>query len=108
MQDISFNLINESYSKDSTGQWVPSGKPTEVSCIGLQKSVSQNEFFQADQSGIRAEGVIEMNSVEYSGEKKLSINGVLYTIYRTYEPKDKPDIIELHYGERVGNGQPIS
>lgn len=108
MQDISFNLIDESYTKDSTGQWVPSGKPTEVSCIGLQKSVSQNEFFQADQSGIRAEGVIEMNRVDYSGEKKLSIDNVVYTIYRTYEPKDKPDVIELHYGERVGNGQPIS
>ena len=108
MQDISFKLINESYSKDSTGQWIPSGKPTEVSCIGLQKSATQNEFFQADQSGIRAEGVIEMNVADYSGESKLTINDVPYTIYRTYEPKDKPDTIELYYGERVGNGQPIS
>lgn len=108
MQDISFKLISETYTKDSTGQWIPSGKPTEISCIGLQRSISQNEFYQADQAGIRSEGVLEMNSADYSGETTIEIDGKPYTIYRTYEPKDKPDIIELYYGERVGNGQPIS
>jgi len=104
MQDISFKLISNTYTKDSTGQTAPSGTPTESSVIGLQKSVYQNEFYQADQAGIRAEGVIEMNIADYSGQTKLSINDKPYTIYRTYEPKDKPDTIELYYGERVGNG----
>ena len=102
MQDVSFKLIDNTYTKDSTGQMVPSANPTETDVIGFQKSASQNEFFQAEQAGIRAEGVIEMNSVEYSGQTLLSLNGKPYTIYRTYEPG--PDKIELHYGERIGNG----
>lgn len=104
MQDVSFTLISQAYVKDSTGQMVPTGEPTKANVIGLQKSVYQNEFFQADQAGIRAEGVIEMNIADYNGQSKLIFEGKPYTIYRTYEPKDKPDIIELYYGERVGNG----
>ena len=102
MQDVYFTLIGKSYTKDSTGQMVPSANPTEANVIGFQKSASQNEYFQAEQAGIRAEGVIEMNIADYSGEDTLSINGKPYTIYRTYEPG--PDKIELHYGEMVGNG----
>lgn len=100
--DISFNLIPDVRTKDSTGQSVPSSdaKPTE--CIGFQRSVYQNEFYQADQAGIRPQGVIKMNLADYSGEKYLSINGNKYSIYRTFEPG--ADWIELYYGERVGNG----
>lgn len=104
MQDISFKLIGKTYTKDSTGQSVPTGTPTETNVIGFHKSVYQNEFYQADQAGIRAEGVIEMNVADYSGQSLLSINNKPYIIYRTYEPKDRPDTIELYYGERVGNG----
>ena len=104
MQDVSFTLISQAYEKDATGQMVPKGEPTKANVIGLQKSVYQNEFFQADQAGIRAEGVIEMNIADYTGQSKLIFDGKPYTIYRTYERKDKPDTIELYYGERVGNG----
>lgn len=104
MQDVSFKLISRAYVKDATGQMVPTGEPTEANVIGLQKSVYQNEFYKADQAGIRAEGVIEMNKADYGGQPKLILNGQPYSIYRTYEPMDRPDTIELYYGERVGNG----
>ena len=98
--DISFKLITETSEKDSTGQMIVTKKETE--CLGFQHSVYQNEFFSADQSGIRSEGVIKMNQIEYNGEKLLSINGQEFSIYRTYEPD--ADWIELYYGRRVGNG----
>ena len=100
-QDVSFDLVSATITKDATGQSVP-GKPKNTTCIGSLDSVYQNEFYQAEQAGIRAQGVITMNRAEFDGQKILSINGQNYTIYRTYE-RDA-DWIELHYGERVGNG----
>ena len=44
-----------------------------------------------------------MSSFDYGGEALLRIGKDVYTIYRTYELVT--DIIELSYGERVGNGQ---
>ena len=98
--DISFKLVNESTTKDSTGQMVAT--KTETECLGFEHSVYQNEFFSAEQAGIRSEGVILMNRVEYGGQKLLSINGQEFSIYRTYEAD--ADWIELYYGRRVGNG----
>ena len=100
-QDVSFDLVSATITKDATGQSVP-GKPKNTTCIGSLDSVYQNEFYQADQAGIRPQGVIKMNLADYSGEKYLSINGNKYSIYRTFEPG--ADWIELYYGERVGNG----
>lgn len=99
-KDITFTLIGEIYQKDSTGQNIPT--PTETECVGTESSVYQNEFFAADQAGIRSQGVIKMNVADYNGEKLLSINGQEFSIYRTYE-RDA-DWIELYYGRRVGNG----
>lgn len=99
-RDISFSLISYTKTKDSTGQMIPSGQPVESSCVGTLKSVSQNEFFRAAQAGFQSEGVIEMNTADYKGQKTIKISGDNFTIYRTYE-KDS-DWIELYYGERVG------
>lgn len=100
-RDISFILLTEVKEKDALGQMVPSGQPIKRKCIGSQKSVSQSEFFKASQVGFEAEGVIEMNPVEYKGEALILIGGQEFTIYRTYE-KDT-DKIEVYYGKRVGN-----
>lgn len=100
--DITFKLIPDVRTKDSTGQSVPSSETQPIECIGFQRSVYQNEFYQADQAGIRPQGVIVMNLADYSGERYLSIDGNKYSIYRTFE-RDQ-DWIELYYGDRVGNG----
>lgn len=99
---IDFELVVETKTKDKTAQ----SKSTQVfrSVLGQQKSVYQNEFFKAEQAGLRPQGVIEMSSFDYGGEALLRIGKDVYTIYRTYELGT--DRIELYYGERVGNGQP--
>lgn len=97
---ISFSLPKTTSTKDATGQTTV----TKVwkSRIGQQKSVYQNEFYKADQAGIRAQGIIEMSSFDYGGEASLIIGSQEFTIYRTREIGT--DRIELYYGERVGNG----
>ena len=100
MSDISFKLISETVTKDATLQKKVTKKETSV--IGFEQSAYQNEFFAADQAGIRAQGVIKMSRADYNGERLLSINGQEFSIYRTFEAS--ADFIELYYGRRVGNG----
>lgn len=96
---IDFALISETVTKDATGQAKKS--PVEKTRIGELKSASQNEFYKADQAGIRPQGVIVMSSFDYGGEAFLKIGDNKFTIYRTFNVGT--DRIELYYGERVGN-----
>lgn len=96
---IDFFLIHEVKSQDSTGQ--TSSARTLRPRLGQQKSVYQNEFFKAEESGIRPQGIIVMSAFDYSGEAELQIGNSRYTIYRTYEVGT--DKIELYYGQRVGD-----
>ena len=96
---IDFYLVKEVKSKDSMGQTTT--QKTFVLRIGRQKSVYENEFYKAEQAGLRPQGVIVMCSFDYSGERYIKIGTNEYTIYRTY--LDGADKIELYYGERVGN-----
>lgn len=97
---ILFDLVHEVIQKDSTGQ--TKKIKTYQSVLGTQKSVYQNEFFKADQAGIRPQGQITMCSFDYNAESLLRIDNKEYTIYRTFEVGT--DKIELYYGDRVGNG----
>lgn len=96
---IDFYLLTETKTKDSTGQVIST--KTQKLCIGKQKSVFQNEFFKAEQVGLRPQGTIEMSAFDYSNEALLLINSKEYSIYRVYELGT--DRVELYYGERVGN-----
>lgn len=97
---IDFKLISETSTIDSTGQSITT--PKERTVIGEQLSVYQEEFFKAEQGGIRSRGMVKMSAFDYEGEKFLKIGNEKYTIYRTFERGT--DRIELYYGERVGNG----
>lgn len=97
---VDFDLVTETTTKDVTGQSVP-GEPQTTTCIGSLDSVYQNEFYKAEQAGIRPQGVIEMSSFDYGGQAKLKLGSMEYTIYRTRGKGT--DRIELYFGERVGN-----
>ena len=96
---VDFYLLTETKTKDRAGQLIP--VETQTLCIGKEKSVYQNEYYKAEQNGLRPQGVIEMSAFDYSGQKFLLLNGNKFSIYRTYEIGT--DRIELFYGERVGN-----
>lgn len=98
-QIVDFSLLSETISKDEMGQTIRTPKEREL--IGTQKSVYQNEYYKAEQAGLRPQGIIEVSSFDYEGESKLKLGSDTFTIYRTF--KVGTDRIELYYGERVGN-----
>ena len=95
---ILFDLISTASVKDKTGQTTTT-KVTRCA-LGKQRSVYQNEFYQAEQAGMRPQGVIVMNKFDYEGETLLRIDNKDYVIYRTFEVGT--DKIELYYAEKVG------
>lgn len=58
-----------------------------------KKSVRQNEFYQAQATGLKPELMFEIRTSEYLGESQLSYNEKSYTIIRTYEKNT--ELIEL-------------
>ncbi len=72
---------------------------TERDVFANKRSVSQSEFFNAGQSGLKPQYVFDIRLIEYNSETELVYNGKTYTIYRTYE---KGENIELYCEVRVG------
>ena len=97
---IAFSLVCETTSKDDTGQTVKTDSPTYPQFVGELKGVYQNEFYKAEQSGIRPQGVIVMSSFDYHGQDRLMIGSDTFVIYRTYDVGT--DKIELYFGDRIG------
>ena len=65
------------------------------------KSVTRDEFFNGGRNGLNPELVLTVFFGDYSGEKIAEVNGIRYTIYRTYQLRN--DTIELYTERRVGN-----
>lgn len=57
-------------------------------------SVSRNEYYQAQQNGIRIDAVYRVWDFEYNHEKYIEVNGVRMAIERTY-PIPGTERIEL-------------
>lgn len=96
---VEVTLYTEVISKDRVGQSIRTRSDVKIQAI--RSSISQSEFFSADQSGIRPDFKLDIYSGDYSGQTSLSVDGNDYTIYRTYSPRR--DRIELYVGERVGD-----
>lgn len=58
-----------------------------------KKSATRTEFYAANQSGLRADVVLEIHAYEYEGERYLEHNGKRYEIIRTYSPSF--ELVEL-------------
>ena len=56
--------------------------PREV--MANEKSVGSREFYQAAAVGMKPEVIIEMYKGEYDNEPKLSHNGTVYHVIRTF------------------------
>lgn len=95
MNDIIY-FVAETFGPDSIGNDV--AIPIERMVYCEIASVSQAEFFQASQSGLKAQYKIKMWASEYNGEKTLRIGDNHYKVYRTYNVYDK---IELYVNEVI-------
>lgn len=59
-----------------------------------KKSISQNEFYQAQAHGFKIELKFEINKFEYEDNEKIRYKGKIYKIFRTFElSEDKMEIV---------------
>lgn len=64
-------------------------------------SVTMSEFFEGGRSGLTPEYRMRLFAPEYKGEQLLRYNNELYSIYRTYVPRN--DVIELYVEKKKGD-----
>lgn len=74
-------------------------KPVKRDVFANKRSISQSEFFNAGQNGLKAQYVFDIRLCEYKGEDELIFDNKSYLIYRTFE---KGEDIELYAQKKVG------
>jgi predicted nucleic-acid-binding Zn-ribbon protein len=67
------------------------------------KSCKRTEFYQAQSVGVNALYSVELNSLDYSGQKTAELNGRRYVVFRTYEMVDR-GTVELTLAEIEEHG----
>lgn len=87
MNDVLYFPIVEP-TKDELGQIEENEKYLRMTFC-QRKSVPQSEFFNAGQSGIKAECVLVVNTLDYQNEKKVKYKNEIYDIYREYTRSDE-------------------
>lgn len=92
------NLITETFTPDSIGQMVSTASTSQVFC-NIQ-SVSQSEWFQGGQNGLKPEYKVTMFAPDYSGQQEVEYKGIKYGIYRTYLRQD--ELLELYLERKTG------
>lgn len=92
LNDILYFPVVQS-SKDELGQIIEVEDYNKM-VFCQKKSVPQSEFFTAGQSGIKAECVLIVNTLDFKNEKKVKYKETIYDIYREYERNDER--IELY------------
>ena len=87
------------YGRDALGQFVKTGSELmEIFCeIG---SVSQSEWASAGLNGLKSEYRVTVWADEYRNATAAILDGVRYSIYRTYQPS--ADKIELYLTRKAG------
>lgn len=91
-------LISKTYTLDALNQQIASLTTREVFC-NIQ-SVTQSEWFNGGQQGLKPEYKVTMFAPDYEGEEIVSLNGTQYSVYRTYLRQDEN--IELYLEKRTG------
>ena len=89
-------LITETEPEERTNENGFPNKPVESKSIVFcnKRSISQGEYYKAQQAGKKVEAKVEVHSVDYTGEVLVEFEGRRYSVLKTYEPDDS-DVIEL-------------
>ena len=97
-EDVAY-LCKKKTEIDENGVAIEKGyEEREVFCrVG---GVYQKEFFDAYQSGIKAQWYMIVSSFDYQGEEIIKYQGQYYNLYRKYPQQD--DTWELYLREDVG------
>ena len=89
MRDVSCILLSKSYLKDDNGNILKENgrekyeeNRKKVPIISTEK-VWKNEFYKANEQGLRPSLRIKMSSLNYNDEEELVYMGKEYTVIRT-------------------------
>lgn len=99
MNDILVYLIKQQYHVDMIGQQVKD-TPIRHKIYANRRSIGSNEFFKAGQMGLKPSFSIKILKQEYDDEENVEIDGIEYSVYRTYA---YDDIIQLYLTEKLGD-----
>jgi hypothetical protein len=97
MRDDVAYLISTQITEDDIGNQIEQEVRKEVFCT--VESISQTEFFQAAQNGLKAQLKVIMSEFDYSGETVVEYQK-RYSVYRTFLRNDER--IELYLTEKAG------
>lgn len=107
MRDVSCILLSKSYKTDENGnilikngREVYETKETEIPIISVEK-VWKDEFYKANQQGLRPSIRIKMSSLNYNDEEELIYMSKHYTVIRV--DGDNEDEIVLVCQRRANN-----
>ena len=92
-------LETPKYKADAIGQLIPDGVSTRQIFCRIQ-NVKRSEWAAAAHNGKRAAYCVTVWADEYQGEEVAVLNGVRYSIYRTYSPGG--DELELYLEQKTG------
>lgn len=92
-------LIKVTHVKDKYGVNRKTETAREIFCnVG---SVTQSEFFQGAQSGLKPEYRFTLFLYDYEDETLVEYKGVRYSVYRTY--RGATDMMELYVQKAAGD-----
>ena len=80
-------LISEKYDTDEIGNQIADTSEAEVFCGEL--AITEKEFYDAAQAGIRPETAVIVNSMDYDGQLKVAFGGIVYSVIRRYPRIDE-------------------
>lgn len=89
-----------------TGETDDLGNPIKDASGGVEvfcaeQAVYGKEFHRAGQRGIKAELELLVDRESYSGEDRVTYNGIMYTVYHSIPRKD--GLVELYLAQRSGH-----
>jgi len=107
MHDVSCVLLSKSYLKDQNGNILKENgrekyevQEIVVPIISTEK-VWKNEFYKANEQGLRPSIRIKLNSLNYNDEEEIIYMGKKYTVIRT--DGDNDDEVILVCQRRANN-----
>lgn len=80
-------LIKEDFKADDIGNQIAVTTEAEIFCGEM--AITEREFYDAAQAGIRPETAIIVNSMDYEGQLKVSLKGITYSVIRRYPRIDE-------------------
>lgn len=98
-KSVVLKLIKQITDTDSIGNNVVVSETAKI-VFALIESISQKEFFEAGQKGLKPEYKVTMWGFEYDNQKIIEIDGVRYSVYRTYLRDDER--LELYLTKKAG------